>query len=294
MRLITLITLTLIFHFGNGANGQADKSSRQLEIGQSIMQEVFIRFHTNYEMSRLHKMGYYRESVTDSTSIYYLAEGIIDIYIPSNLNQIDNAAIYPIKTRKQAFKNIEADKLLFGNASDMARSSIWRPNSFLNEKNRDSYTYSYAGETRLKSYDVTIIEFEPAKGSNGKVKGRIYVDQSYYGIVKIEYTPLVSHSKVWKEVSWSENFEFKNGAYELMNVKFEGSSAIDDFKYEAVLAMDQLETVDQIPQNIVFIGENVPLFATASEISSEVFWDGFEFLKNRIPEEPNYLIAENH
>lgn len=294
MRIITLIALTFIFHLGKAATDQADKSSKQLERGQSIMQEVFIRFHTNYEMSRLHKMGYYQESVSDSSSIYYLAEGIVDIYIPSNLNQIDNADIYPIKTRKQAFKDIEADKLLFGNASDMARSSIWRPDSFLSEKNRNNYSFSYAGETIIKNYEVAIIEFEPAEGTQGKVKGRIFIDQSYYGIIKIEYIPLITHSKIWKEVSWSENFEFKNGAYALMNVKFKGTSAFDDFHYEAILAMDQLEVISKIPQHMVFIGDNVSLFAEAKETSSDSFWEGFEFLKKSIPIEENYLIAENH
>ncbi|WP_420576087.1 hypothetical protein [Ekhidna sp.] len=294
MRLITLITLTLIFHWGMAATKQNDTSKKAVETGSSIMREVFIRFHSNYEMSRLHKMGYYQESVSDSNSIYYLAEGIIDVYIPSNLNHSDNASVYPIKTRKKAFKEIDVNKLLFGNASDMARSSIWRPNSFLNEKNRDSYTYSYAGETRIKSDDVKIIEFEPAEGSHGNVKGRIYIDPLYYGIIKIEYTPLTTSSKVWEEVTWSENFEFRNGAYELVNVTFKGKSTEDNFHYEAFLAMDQQETLSEIPQHMVFIGDNVPLFDTATEISTDSFWEGFEFLKNRIPVDTNYLVAENH
>ncbi len=284
----------LVSHLCLSANLQTDTTKEEIAQGNSIMEKVFLRFHTNYEMSRLHKMGYYKESVSDSSSIYYLAEGIVDIYIPSNLNHSDNAAIYPIKTRKKAFKEIEEDKLLFGNASDMARSSIWRPNSFLNVKNRDDYVFTYVGSTKINSYQVAMIEFSPAKGTHGNVKGLIYIDQSYYGIVRIEYTPLTASSKVWDEVSWTENFEFRNGAYEMVNVTFKGKSTADDFHYEAMLAMGQQETLSQIPQHMVFIGDNIPLFSKATEMSTDMFWEGFEFLKNNIPIDTNYLVAENH
>ena len=286
MLLIVLITLMLIFLKGESATMQTDTAKEEIALGNSIMEKVFIRFHTNYEMSRLHKMGYYKESVSDSNSM--------DIYIPSNLNHSENAAIYPIKSRKKAFKEIEEDKLLFGNASDMTRSSIWRPNSFLNEKNRDDYIFTHSGSTKLNSYEVSIVEFSPAEGTHGNVKGRIYIDPVYYGIVRIEYTPLTTSSKVWNEVSWTENFEFRNGAYELVNVTFKGQSSEDDFHYEAMLAMDQLETLSKIPQHMVFIDDNVPLFAKATEISTDSFWEGFEFLKNNIPLDTVYLIAENH
>ncbi|MEQ8628225.1 hypothetical protein [Ekhidna sp.] len=293
MRLITLITLMLVSQLVISAT-QTDKEMEEVALGNSIMEKVFVRFHTNYEMSRLHKMGYYKESVSDSNSIYYLAEGIVDVYIPSNLNHSDNAAIYPIKTRKKAFKEIEEGKLLFGNASDMARSSIWRPNSFLNEKNRDDYVFTYSGSTKLNSYEVTIVEFSPANSTHGNVKGKIYIDPLYYGIVRIEYTPLTTSSKVWEEVTWSENFEFRNGAYEMVNVTFKGKSTEDNFHYEAMLAMDQQETLSEIPNHLVFIGDNIPLFAKATEISTDSFWEGFEFLKNRIPVDTIYLVAENH
>ena len=45
---------------------------------------------------------------------------------------------------------------------------------------------------------------------------------------------------------------------------------------------------------MVFIDDNVPLFAKATEISTDSFWEGFEFLKNNIPLDTVYLIAENH
>lgn len=290
MRLITPLTLMLLFHVGNATVNQTGSAKEQVIKGNSVMKEVFTRFHTNYEMRRLNKMGYYQESVSDSTSTYYLAESIVDIYIPCNLNQTDNAAIYPIKTRKKAYKEIEEDKLLFGNASDMARSSIWRPNSFLSEKNRDLYSFLYVGNTDLNSIPVSIVEFAPIDESHGNVKGRIYIDETYYGIVRIEYTPLTTNSKIWKEVSWSENFDFRNGAYELTKVKFEAICSKDGFQYEATLAMDHSETVSQIPEYMVYIGGETPLFDKAQENTPESFWEGFEFLKHLQPTQPQ-LIA---
>ena len=265
------------------AAGQNDSMEVRQEKGQDIMNIVFDRFHINYEMSRLHKMGYYQESVSDSSSLYYLAEGIVEIYIPSNLNQTENAAIYPIKTQKTSYSQIAEDKLLFGNASDMARSSIWRPNSFLNEKNRVDYVFSLAGETKVKGNPVSIVEFEPTDSSHGRVKGRIFIDQEYFGIVKIEYTPLVNHSKVWKEVSWTEEFDFNDGSYELTHVKFLGTTLDDDYHYQAILAMDQLETVSEFPQNLVFMGDDTPLFDQAQEYSDDSFWEGFEHLRHLKP-----------
>jgi len=281
MTLITLITLFIGLQTSNPAleSGRNDSMELRQEKGHTIMKTVFDRFHTNYEMSRMHKMGYYQESVIDSSAIYYLAEGIVEIYIPSNLNHSENASIYPVKTRKEAYDDIEEEKLLFGNASDMARSSIWRPNSFLNEKNRDNYQFALAGEASHKGEAVKVIDFEPIDATHGSVKGKIFIDPMYYGIVKIEYTPIVKHSKVWQEVSWTEEFDFRNGAYELTQVKFWGISLADDFHYQAILGMNQLETVSEIPQNQVYIGDDTPLFQRALENDDRPFWEGFEYLK---------------
>lgn len=270
---------------------QNDSAEAKAIAGQSIMETVFDRFHINYEMSRTHKVGYYKESMSDAQSIYYLADGIVDIYIPSNLNQIENASISPIKTRKRAFKEINEENLLFGNASDMARSSVWRPNSFLNEKNRGHYTFSYAGDSVLGENNISIIVFEPSK-SNGQATGKIYVDKSSFAILKIDYKPIVHHSKYWSKVSWSEEFVFKNGAYELHSVKFHGVSIENSFQYDAILVMDQLEVLSRIPQNESFIRENVSLFEKADDEFNESFWEGYDFLKRSLNEE-SLLLSKN-
>ncbi|WP_436517688.1 hypothetical protein [Ekhidna sp. To15] len=270
---------------------QNDSAEAKAVAGQSVMETVFDRFHINYEMSRTHKIGYYKESMSDAQSIYYLADGIVDIFIPSNLNQVENASISPIKTRKKAFKEINEENLLFGNASDMARSSVWRPNSFLSEKNRDHYTFSYLADTIINENEVSIIAFEPSK-TNGKAIGKIYVDKSSFAILKIDYRPIVHHSKYWSKVSWTEEFKFKNGAYELSNVKFHGTSIENDFQYDAILIMDQLEVLSRIPENESYIQENVSLFEKADEEFTDSFWEGYDFLKRSLSAEP-HLLTQN-
>lgn len=270
---------------------QNDSAEAKAVAGQSIMETVFDRFHINYEMSRTHKIGYYKESMSDTQSIYYLADGIVDIFIPSNLNQEENASISPIKTRKKAFKEIDEENLLFGNASDMARSSVWRPNSFLSEKNRDNYTFSYTGDSTINDIDVSMISFEPAK-SHGKATGKIYVDKTSFAILKIDYNPIIHHSRYWSKVAWTEEFKFKNGAYELQNVRFHGVSIENDFQYDAVLVMDQLEVLSRIPESDSYIRENVSLFEKADDEFTESFWEGYDFLKRSLDEE-SQLLTKN-
>lgn len=292
---MTLNTLMLILALPfSSLNGQNDKekdsSEIQIQKGHSLMEIVFDRFHINYEMSRTHKIGYYKETMSDSISPYYQAEGIVDIYIPSNLNQVENAFVSPIKARKTVFKEVVYENLLFGNASDMARSSIWRPHSFLGEKNRADYTFTYASDSQLESEDLIVIDFKPKK-DNGFAVGKIFVDKASYAIVKVEYSPIVRKSKVWERVSWTEEFQYKNGAYELSNVSFSGQS-IENITYEAMLIMDQLEVVSRIPQTEVFIKEDVSLFEKAEEVSSENFWEGFDFLKQKLKPEELFIASK--
>lgn len=273
---------------GNKGN---DSAEARAIAGQSIMEDVFDRFHINYEMSRTHNIGYYKESMSDTQSVYYLADGIVDIYIPSNLNQSENASINPIKTRKKAFKEVDEEKLLFGNASDMARSSIWRPNSFLSEKNRTHYKFTYLVDSIYNEEEVSIISFEPTK-THGEATGKIYVDKSSLAIVKIDYNPIVHHSKYWSKVAWTEEFKFKNGAYELSSVTFHGVSIGKEFQYDAMLVMDQLEVLSRMPQNESLIQENVSLFEKADDEFTEAFWEGYDFLKKALDSEP-HLVSKN-
>lgn len=261
--------------------------------GKSLMKEVFNRFHINYEMSRVHKVGYYRESMSDSLALQYLAESIVDIYVPSNLNQNENASIDPIKTRRKAYIDLIEDDLLFGNASDMARSSIWRPNSFLNEKNRENHFFAYMGDSTLGKYEVAIVSFEPKK-EKGLAKGRMFIDKNSYAILRIEYKPIIKKSTFWESVSWTEDFQFRHGAFELANIHFTGASTNQyGLWYEALLVMDQSEVVSRIPEYEYFIKDDVALFEQAEDNFSESFWDNFGYLKQYLKSKNKFIVAGN-
>ena len=258
-------------HSNQNVSAQAEAKT------EALMEEVFNRFHINYEMSRTHKSGYYKETMVDSDSLCYLADGIVEIYVPSNLNDKDNAAVHPVRTRKKFFKKIDEEYILIGNASDMARSSVWRPRTFLNHKNRHHYEYRYTNDTTYNGKYTNVIEFKSVNG-NGISSGKLFVDAESYAIVKMIYSPILSEKeKMWKKITWTEEFEFRNVDYELATVNFKGVSK-ENFTYESFLAMEQLETVTEIPSDLSFINESFPIITgqeQESESDSE-FWKGYD------------------
>ncbi len=260
--------------------------------GTSIMTEVFHRFHINYEMSRTHKVGYYQEAMENDEGIHYLAESIVDIYVPHNLSPKSHASIKPLRARKVVYEDVSAESLLFGNASDMARCSIWRPKSFLSEKNRDNYSFRFKDDSIFHRLKVHVIEISPIN-SKGNVSGTILVDQSSFAILHIDYTPDASASKLWKEVTWTEEFYFTEGKYELSKVMFEGLSAKNRYEYSATLVMQHVKVLSQIPESDNFIDAIASIFEHAKEYSKESFWRGFHHLKHDVEVEHVVHLAAN-
>ncbi len=257
--------------------------------GNVLMNNVFNRFHLNYEVSRKHMLGYYKENLLDVDSMYYLAEGIVDIYVPSNVD-FDHALVNPIRTRKKVFKVLDDDHVfLTGNASDMARSSIWRPGSFLNPKNRKNYEYIYAGSSNIGDRDVFIVEFEP-KNSKGDTEGKIYIDEESLAVIKLEYHPKLKDSNFWKSVSWVEEYYEKNGIYELFRVSYTGSweDFEKDYTYNALLVVNESRVTNDLPEDTFLLNEYHSFFHEAQEDFSDSFWDGYNFIKLDI-ESTNFL-----
>ncbi|NQZ79240.1 MAG: hypothetical protein HRT61_24440, partial [Ekhidna sp.] len=106
LNIITLNTLLLLSPQGNEGKEENNSAAAQIEAGHAMMEQVFNRFHTNYEMDRTHKLGYYQEAMEDDTSVHYLAESILDIYVPSNLNETEHASVKPIRARKKVYERI--------------------------------------------------------------------------------------------------------------------------------------------------------------------------------------------
>ena len=247
--------------------------------GPSIMEEVFGRFHVNYEMERQHMVGYYQESMSDWEKTYYVAEGIMDIYTPSNLDRISYPLVNPLRTRKKVFEEIAAiDAVLGGNASDMAHSSIWRKQSFLSVKNRKNYDYFYAGATSIGERDVLIVEFEP-NSNRGNTIGKLYIDEETFGLIKIEYDPIINDFTLWESVSWTEEYEQHEGVFQLVSVKFEGTSTNHRYNYNALLVINESTPIDEMPDDIRMMNVHDSFFEMAQEDFSDSFWTGFNFMK---------------
>ena len=248
--------------------------------GDVLMRDVFNRFHLNYEVSNQHMVGYYKESLADFDSMYYLAEGIIDIYVPSNV-QYNETLVSPIKTRKKVFKPIDEDVMILkGNASDMAKSSIWRKDSFLSYKNRKNYDFFYSGASTIGNKEVFIVEFEP-KNSKGNTSGKIYIEEETLAVVKLEYHPTIKGNTMWKEVKWVEEFYEKNGIYELFRVSYSGKweEWNKDYSYDALLVVNETVSSVDAPVDTAFLGENDSFFNEAAEDFTEEFWAGYNYIK---------------
>lgn len=248
--------------------------------GHVLMKDVFNRFHLNYEVSRQHMIGYYKEDLHGADSIYYIAEGIVDIYIPPNI-EYNQTLVSPIKTRKKVFKPIE-DQITFlkGNASDMAKSSIWRKDSFLNGKNRKNYDFIYSGMDKIGDRDVFIVEFEPIN-SKGDTSGKIFIEEKSLAVVKLEYRPHIKRTTLWNEVTWTEEFYEKNGIYELFRVSYNGSweDNIREYVYTALLVVNETTPASVIPQGKELLSENDSFFHEAADDFSEEFWEGYNHMK---------------
>ncbi|WP_424962131.1 carboxypeptidase-like regulatory domain-containing protein [Ekhidna sp.] len=247
--------------------------------GKSLMETVFDRFHLNYQMDRLHMIGYYKESMSDWNSTYYLAEGIMDIYVPSNVDKLNEALVRPIRTRKKVFREVDIiNEVLGGNASDMAQSSIWRKGSFLHPKNRDNYDYQYSGYTNMGEHEVLIVDFEPIN-KKGNTRGKIYVDYESHAILKIEYFPILRDYAFWESVSWTEEYEKRDGIYELLSVSFDGVSTHNEYSYHALLVVNECFLIDEIPNEYRLLNSQYSFFEEASDDFSDAFWNGFNFMK---------------
>lgn len=284
------LSLTLLLSFSLTQAEERNGSEDSATTGSSIMQEVFHRFHINYEMSRTHKVGYYQEALEDTSGVHYLVESIVDVYVPHNLSQQEHASVKPIRSRKLVFEEIDEEKLLFGSAADMARCSIWRPNSFLSEKNRDNYRFKYKGDSLFHRFQTFAIEFTPLN-SKGNVSGHILIDKSNYAVLHIDYTPDTRGSKEWRSVTWTEEFYFVDGKYELSKVKFEGLGTKSNHEYSATLIMQHVRVLSEIPDSEHYLDKDDTLLDHAEDHSEEDFWAGYYTLKEDVDAEEVVHVA---
>ena len=247
--------------------------------GPQIMRRAFNNFHLNYVMEPQQLEGYYKESMKDSVSYCYVTEGIMEIYTPSNLDKYKTPIVSPKRSRKKIYKQVDEEDFLSGNASDMAHSSIWRPNSFLSKKNRKNYDYYYDGVSQIGNHTILVVDFEP-KNRRGKTSGRLYIDDITYAILRIEYAPNTSRSNFWDKVSWTEEYELNKGSFQLVSVAYDGVASQGQKNYSAVLVVNDASVQYELPSDAQFIGIDDSFIEEANYENTKVaFWEGFHAIK---------------
>jgi len=261
------------------------------DFGATVMQKAFNRIYLNYEFSRHHMVAYYKESLRNHDQLKYVAEGIMDIYVPLDIDKRYQPLVSPIKSRKKTLQAIPEADLLTGHAGDMAQSSIWRKNSFLSEQERDNYLFEYDGYSELDGKDVYIINFEP-RNRKGNTRGKIYIQDGTYAIVKMEYRPDVQGHSFWDEVIWTEEYERDAGVYKLLRVSYEGHFAGTDEWYHALLLVNDVTAIDAIPKEKRYIGHKDLFYESASESFTDDFWEEYNFIKLDLSEQHDLDI--NH
>lgn len=248
--------------------------------GESIMREFWNRRIINYDLEALRTTSYYKEKLIKSNTLTYLAEGIMDILKPANVNQ-EGVKIVPIKSRKMIEPNFVLDPVYIqGNAFDMVVSSIWRENSFLSKSEMKHYEFTNKGKLAYGDKNVYLVTFEPRTGK-GYVSGTLYINDSDYAIVKMEYTPDSSLSDFWESVRWEEEFEMHKGSYVLSSVRYYGTymDLKEHCEFEAVLLNNKIsdENIDTFPATL--LDEKDVFLKKASSDFSDSFWEQYNFLR---------------
>ena len=189
--------------------------------GEEIMMRVFNKFHLNYEIRNQFMLSYYREVVEkDNQEIQYIAEGILELMLSSNVQE-SPSLVRPVKTRVKTLNTVDHEgvDIKSGHATEMVESSIWHERSFLREKNRWNYNYNLVGTEIHRNEKIHIIDFAP-KNKKGYLAGRIYVDGYSDAIIRLEYT--IFENLEFETEVWIEEFQHHDLIYYLLRASFEG------------------------------------------------------------------------
>lgn len=248
--------------------------------GKKIIKDLINHRQINYEYDDLLLTTYYKETIHAGDEVCYLAEGILDIYLPTIYSK-NKPAIEVMKSRKKEYVSLDSIKapIINGHARDMLEGSMRRERSFLEHDEIDNYKFSVVGVSRFQDKEVVKVSFEPAN-DKGIAKGVLYVDGASHALVKTVYYPVVSNQKFWTEVKWIEEYTEVDGSwylkYAYYSGKWEEGSQI--YAFNALLLVTEFEQVDQPPQMNNTLEDNAVFFDEAVE-TSDLFWEDYNFLK---------------
>jgi hypothetical protein len=241
----------------------------------------------NHEARRQIAIGYYRETILSESELIYLGEGIVEIFIPSNVDDKIGPRVNPIKTRRRVFVPLPEEYIMGGNASDMVLSCVWRPDGFMSYSGMKNYFYSYDGYCLVGDRAAFVIAFEPKSG--GKFyRGNIYLEEGTMAILRIEYKPDLRKGGFWKNVSWIESYDDFGGYFSLSSVEYSGMSFDGMFTYRALLVLTETgELQGNDGWKMFKLTTKDPFYLNASDNFGDNFWEGF----NTVVLESFYLKA---
>ncbi|MEM9327576.1 MAG: carboxypeptidase-like regulatory domain-containing protein [Bacteroidota bacterium] len=251
-----------------------------VKTGRSIVEDVIRNLPTNYILENQFMTCYYKESIKQQEKFSYLAEGILDVFQPSEVSN-EKTLISPVRTRKQESEAAKDNMVLvYGHASDMLQSLVRREKSFISSDMLDHYEYEYMGASTYDGRNVFIVDFEP-KTRKGSSRGKMYIDETSYAIIKAEYSPLLRTNTLWDEVHWVEEFDADiDGIWDLNRVTYAGTWYQDDllYTYNSLLVVNESEIVTEVPHFDIVLGDRDVFYDAAGDFSDE-FWTGHNYIK---------------
>ena len=256
---------------------KADPTATPHMNGKEIMQEVFKRFHINYELEDQLMLAYCKESLSSNQKIHHLAEGIFQAHISSNVER-GPTLLRPLKTRIQS--NIESDRLnqMSGYAADMFKS--WTITELFSKKNQWNYRYRFVGKEIYRENNVLLIDFVP-KNIQDYVIGTIWVDEFSLAIIRVEYH--LAESSEWDSESWTEEFQHNKHTYYLCKATMEGhwkeSGTAYTFKTIVVNTNIQTNKEDQVPFEKFIPASSLSFAHNSHGQFTDEYWGGLNYLK---------------
>lgn len=252
---------------------------------EKIIKDINNHRQINYEYEDLLLSTFYKESIYAENDLCYLAEGVLDVYLPT-IYSAETPRVEAKKARKKVFVSMDSIKApaISGHARDMLEGTMRRKHSFLEMKEIKNYEFQKSGFIQFQGRDVYKISFRPTN-AKGTAKGTIFVDEETSALVRTEYYPVVSNQKFWSEVKWVEEYTEIDGSWYLRYVSYDGKWIEDGKAYEfnALLLITDFKPVEVPPSMNITLEDEAVFFDEASE-SSELFWEDYNFIKMTLEE----------
>lgn len=260
-------------------NISLEQYNEEINIDNIYTAEQIIRDHNhnkaiNYSYEDQLLSSYYKETTYENGDAGYIAEGVFNIFQPSEYSK-EEVTVDVIKTRKKELKPLNPHDvpMISGHAMDMIEGVTRREGSFLNLDEMDNYDFSKEGVSIYNGNEIYIISFIP-NNRKARAKGLVYVDADSKAIIKTEYYPILDNQYFWTKVKWTEEYGEKNGHWELRRVSYRGEweTGADNYCFEALLVITDSEGTDYAPEVENDLAAHA-IFFNEAEHFNDNFWE---------------------